>query len=299
MDICSLNANYAIADQAAIVPGPGGLPVIKVTNCAAEAEISIMGGHVLSYRPKGGDDLLWLSSKSDFAEGQAIRGGIPICWPWFGAHPTDPDLPLHGFVRTMMWELRSICAPTPERCIVVLSIKDSEATRRLWDFPFKLELEVSVGKQLELSLRSYNPGSAPFHISQAIHSYFGVKDIRAIRIHGFDGLSYFNKVDGANNILRQEGPIIVDKEIDAVFLNCSGAAELEDQAGQRRIRIDKEGSNSSVVWNPWIERSKSLSGYKPEAYRNMVCIETCNALDDGRDVAPGSTHALKAIISQL
>lgn len=299
MDIASLNAKYAIPGQVEIVAGRGGLPTINVNNNAAKSEISIMGGHVLTYQPKGEDEMLWLSKKSDFADGLPIRGGIPICWPWFGPHPTDKSQPLHGFVRTMMWDICSICAPTPERTIVVLVIKDNDHTRAIWNFPFKLELEVSIGERLEVTLRTYNPGCTPFHITQGIHTYFGVKDVSAITIHGFDGVSYFNKVGGANNTLLQQGPIKVDKEIDAVFLNCAGAAELEDHAGKRHIRIDKEGSNSAVVWNPWIERSKNLPGYEPTSYQTMVCIETCNALADGRDIAPGGTHALKANISRL
>jgi len=297
MNINELQKSFALPGHATIIAGRGGLPTIAIANAAASSEITLLGGHILSFTPKGRRDLLWMSPASPFAPGTAIRGGVPLCWPWFGAHATNPDLPLHGFARTADWKLESITADGPSRTLVTLSLADSSASHALWNHRFAVTLLVSIGATLEITLTTRNVDAAPFTISQAIHTYFNISHVDNVTITGYDGTRYIDKVGGANRPARQVGDIVINSEIDAVFQDNPGASDILDSGFKRRITIAKEGSNSAVVWNPWIEKAKKLSGYTPEAYKTMVCVETCNALEDARTIQPGAAHSLKAIIS--
>jgi D-hexose-6-phosphate mutarotase len=297
MNLNELQKTFALPGHATIAAGRGGLPTILVDNGAASAEITLLGAHILSFTPKGQRDLLWVSPASPFAPGVAIRGGVPLCWPWFGPHASNPELPLHGFARTADWELRAITADGPGQTCVTLALSDSSASRALWNCRFTLQLQVTIGRTLEIALTTRNDDSQPFTISQAIHTYFNISHVDHVTITGYDGVNYVDKVGGGNQPARQTGDINVNREIDAVFQNCPGPSDIVDTGFKRRVTIAKQGSNSAVVWNPWIEKAKKLSGYTPEAYQTMVCVETCNALDDARTIQPGREHCLKAIIT--
>ncbi len=297
MNINELQKSFALPGHATIAAGRGGLPTIMVANGAASAEITLLGGHILSFTPTGQRDLLWVSPASPFEPATAIRGGVPLCWPWFGAHATNPALPLHGFARTADWSLKAITADGPNRTRVTLSLADSSASRVLWNQRFALTLQATIGASLEIALTTRNVGAEPFTISQAIHTYFNISHVGNVTITGYDGVDYVDKVGGANRPDRQVGDITINREIDAVFQNCPGASAILDTGFKRRLTIAKQGSNSAVVWNPWIEKAKKLSGYTPESYQTMVCVETCNALADARTILPGAEHCLKAIIA--
>ena len=209
----------------------------------------------------------------------------------------NPALPLHGFARTADWSLKAITADGPNRTRVTLSLADSSASRVLWNQRFALTLQATIGASLEIALTTRNAGVEPFTISQAIHTYFNISHVGNVTITGYDGVDYVDKVGGANRPDRQVGDITINREIDAVFQNCPGASAILDTGFKRRLTIAKQGSNSAVVWNPWIEKAKKLSGYTPESYQTMVCVETCNALADARTILPGAEHCLKAIIA--
>ena len=243
-EIEQLNQRHAIPDQLTFTEGPGGLPVAQVRNSHAGATIALHGAHVLHFRPHGHDPLLWLSSAAIFAPDVAIRGGIPICWPWFAAHPADASKPQHGFVRTMPWHVLDGAAHD-DRTELRLGVSDSEATRAIWPHAFELELLVTVGATLELALITRNIDRAPFTISAALHSYLTVGDAGAIAIEGLDGHDYIDKVAGGARA-RQAGAVTLADETDRIYLDAPGSCTVIDPALSRRIEIAKAGSRTTV-----------------------------------------------------
>lgn len=280
-----------------VVSGRGGLPTVKIVNDAATAEISLMGGHLISYIPKKDSEMIFVSPATRYQEGVPIRGGAPICWPWFGKHPDGGDKPMHGFARQMMWEYGGVKSACANCTAVTLVLKSSDATKAFWPYDFELELEVVVADKLTMTLKTTNTDTRAFTISQAIHTYFLISDISAITILGFEDKDYFNKVGGANDLRHNDGMIKVTGEIDGVYKHAPGPFQIIDPKAARTIHVATAGSDSAVCWNPWIEKSKTLSDYTPDAYKTMICVETCNALEDARTIQPGESHAMTAIYS--
>jgi D-hexose-6-phosphate mutarotase len=242
----------------------------------------------------------FLSAAVQFATAKAIRGGIPICWPWFGAHPTDRTAPSHGFARTAMWrpqDLRSLPGGATQ---LTLRLTDRDATHGSWPPAFTLDYVITVGESLDLELVTTNNGSAPFTISEALHTYCRVGDVGAARVLGLDGVPYADSADGGRRE-RQSGAVVFEGEVDRVYLGTDARCVLDDPLLKRRILIDKCGSRSTVVWNPGAGKAAKLGDLTdatPAAgsWRQLVCIETANALDDSIAVAPGQSHVLRARI---
>jgi glucose-6-phosphate 1-epimerase len=294
-DIQALNDNYAIGNHITFAAGPGRLPIAQIRNSYAAATVSIHGGHVVAFQPHAQAPALWVSSQSVYAPGKAIRGGIPVCWPWFGPHPTDPTKPAHGFVRTAMWSILATAVVHDNRTQIRLRLRDDE-TRTLWPHAFDLRIVITVGPELQVELIARNPGNQPFTCGGALHSYFSVSDARAIAIHGLDGCAYIDKVDGELRKI-QRGPVTIAAETDRVYLDTTGTCTIDDPGLGRRIQIAKAGSQSTVVWNPWIEKARRLPDFGDQEYLGMVCVETANAGADVATVAPGGEHRLITTIS--
>jgi len=297
MDLHSLQ-KFALPGQVEIFCGAGGLPFIRISNAAAKAEICLLGAHVTSYIPAGQKDLLWMSKNVEYAEGKALRGGIPICWPWFGAAPAGAETS-HGYARFIFWELTATRALSPDCTEAVFSLHPSPSAPKAWQKSFVLTFTVRVGASLELELCTSNTGSAAFQVSQAFHTYYQISDIGKIQVSGFSGLAYHDTVAGATEPHKtQQGSITFAAETDAVFEHCSGPAEIHDPGFGRIIRISKENSASAVVWNPWINKAKKLN-MAEEEYRTMVCVENCNIRSDAQSIQPGKSFTLKAKIEAL
>lgn len=289
---------FSLPDELEIRSGPGALPFIYIQNRAATAVISLLGAHVLSYIPAGADDLLWVSRLANYAEGQAIRGGIPVCWPWFGATPDNiPFKTLHGFVRFILWDLESSCRCSADCTELTLSFSDSPLSKAIWPYAFKLSLQIRVGKSLQLELTTLNRDQQPFVINQALHSYFKVGDIRQVEVAGFDACPYIDTIPGGPlGRPLQKGNISFDSETDAVFPDCPEECHIVDASLKRKIKITRGNSCSSVVWNPWIDKAKRMPDFGDEEYLNMLCVESCNIRDDAREIAPGKQHNLKTTL---
>lgn len=292
-----LNASHGIPGTLEFVPGPGGLTVATITNHHASAAIALHGAHVMSYTPAGGQDLLWMSQASLFAAGEPIRGGIPVCWPWFGAHPSDPALPAHGFVRRLSWEVLETVSHLDGTTTLRLGLNDSPATRQFWPYAFGLELAVTIGPQLTVALKMLNPGTEPCPISCALHTYFGVGDVRSVVINGLDGTAYINTVGGKNEECRQTGEIRIAEEVDRVYLDTTAEVTVDVPAQQRRIRIAKQGSRTTVVWNPWITKAAKMPDFGDQEFPEMLCVETANARRNTLTLAPGTSHTITTILS--
>ena len=292
----SQNDRFGIAEHLEFKAGSGGLIVAEINNHHATATVVLQGAHVLSFQPRGQAPVLWTSQHSHFQPGKAIRGGIPIIWPWFGNHPTDPDKPAHGFARTMLWSVAGAETTKDGQTLLRLGLKDNANTRSLWPYPFRLELAITVGTELQVTLEMHNPGPQPFTCGSALHSYFGVSEVSQIAVDGLDGCAYLDKV---NNYQQetQHGPVTVSAETDRIYLDTAATCIINDPGWSRRIVVAKSGSQSTVVWNPWIDKAKTMPDFGDEEYTGMVCVETTNAATDTVTIEPGASHILQTIIS--
>jgi glucose-6-phosphate 1-epimerase len=274
----------------------GGYVFIDIENEQGRAEISLYGGHVLTFESTGGIPVLWMSDDAILERGTAIRGGIPIYWPWFGKHPELDDAPSHGFARLFDWSVESVDS-LDEGTQVVLTLTDSEATLALWPHSFKLTLSITVSTELTVQLTTENTSDDSFTLTQALHSYFTVGDIHETSVSGLEGTRY---LDAANGLVEtvDDGPITFDAETDRDYLETTADCVIHDAALGREIHIAKTGSNSTVIWNPWTEKSKTMADFPDDAFPGMVCVETTNATAfDTVVVEPGSSHILSTRIS--
>jgi glucose-6-phosphate 1-epimerase len=295
-DLQAIADQFAILDYVSFMPGPEGLPMAELRNKHATGLVAAQGGQVVRYQPRGAEQVLWVSRLSSYAAGTAIRGGIPVCWPWFAQHPSDPTKPFHGFARTAMWQVRGTGVLEDDSAQLRLGLSDSEATYELWPHAFDLELVVTSGPTLSVELISRNTGDAPFVVGGALHSYFQVGDASRVAIHGLEGSRYIDKVDGGQQ-KTQSGPVTICMETDRIYLDTTSECVIDDPAMGRRVRVAKDGSRTTVVWNPWIEKARLMADCGDEEYLNFVCVETTNAVDDVFEVAPGGEHRLRQVIA--
>ena len=294
MTLEQLNSDYALADQLTFVEGKGGFPMIEVSNSLAKSTISVYGGQILSFQPKGeAEDVLFLSPSAYYKPGKAIKGGAPICWPWFGPDPEGKGRAAHGFARNRMWEVKSTESLGDGGTKVVLGFGDSEETRAIWDYGFELAIAITIGKTATLELITRNTGDQAFSITQALHTYFQVGDISKTKVEGFGGTQYIDKVDGSAE-KAQAGAIEIGQEVDRIYKDVPPASSIEDAALGRSIKIDSEGSKTAVIWNPWAEISKNSADLEDDSYKTMVCVETVNAANEVIEVAAGAEYKLVA-----
>ena len=292
LDVLALQTQFAIPGHLDIHPGPNGLPVAEIHNQHARATVCLYGGQVLAFQPHGQAPVLWMSAKSNYEAGKAIRGGIPVCWPWFGAHPSRPELPMHGLARLMYWQVLGTEVAPGGATRLRLVLRSGDCTRTSFAGEFELELVVTVSAELRVELITRNTGSEPFTISAALHSYFTVGDARQIVIHGLEGKEYLTKI-GTPGRYPQVGPITITQETDRVYFKTAEEVTIEDPVYRRRIVVAKTGSRSTVVWNPWIEKSAKMPDFGDTEYQGMVCVESCNALDDSITLPAGEVHRLQ------
>ena len=276
--------------------GEGGLPKANIANTQATAEIYLHGAHVTAFQPLGGAPVLWMSEIAEFNPPKPIRGGVPICWPWFGGHPTDPDGPQHGFVRNRQWSVRRAEDNGDGTTTLVAGLCDDDESRAIWPCPFDLEFRVTVGRELKMELRIRNTGVAGMEQGGALHTYFSIADIGQVVVSGLDGCDYHDQLEGMR-LRRQAGDVRFGEEVDRIYVGTTAACLIDDPAGGRRLRVAKDGSESTVVWNPWIAKAARMPDFPDDGYKNMVCIETTNAGGDRRTLAPGAEHTLTQTVS--
>jgi len=294
MIIETLNQRYAIADVLTFQAGMDNQPIATIHNDNATAEISLYGGHVLSYKPHGETaDVIFLSNLATCAKGKAIRGGIPICWPWFGADPDGLGRPNHGFVRNRPWQLIAAEVIDCGTTRLTLGLSDTEETRVLWPHSFDLSIVMTIGAAFGVELMTRNTGNTTFSLTQALHTYFTVGDIQRVRVRGLEGTYYLDKVDRDTRKL-QTGAIAVTGEMDRIYLDVPADLTIDDPALDRLIHITSHGNSTAVVWNPWIEKAAAMSDFGNSEYQTMICVETTNAATDVVELAPGDTFCLGA-----
>jgi glucose-6-phosphate 1-epimerase len=290
----ALNARSGIAGHLSFKAGVGGLPVVCISNAHASGTVSVLGGQVTAFQPHGHEPVLWMSGRSYHEVGKPIRGGIPVCWPWFGPHPTDPGKPSHGFVRTRLWSVVGAEIVAGGATQVRLSTADAEDTRALWPHRFELEIVVTIGEELRTDLIVRNRGDEQWTCTAALHTYLTVGDLARIAIHGLDGCWYD---EGSTEPRRQQGAVTIGSEVDRIYFDTISPCTVEDPGLGRRIRIAKAGSRSTVVWNPWVEKARRMPDFGDDEYPRMVCVETANTRYDPATVPPGGEHRLSAVIA--
>jgi len=288
----NLNHRFAIRDNLIFKEGTNELIYAEIKNEAASAQIYLHGAHITSFTPLGEDPVIFLSSLSQIEPGKAIRGGIPISWPWFADHPTDKTKPAHGFARTSLWEVRETQNISKDKTVITLGLRDNEETQKLWDYSFDLELAISIGKELNSELTMTNSGKEDFTITSAFHSYYIVGDVNDIAIYGLEDTNYIDKVDNFSMKL-QDSPVKIADETDRIYLDTTSDCVIEDPSLNRQIRIRKSGSSSTVVWNPWMDGAKKMKDLGDLDYLNFVCVETTNAGEDRIKLAPDKQHKLE------
>jgi len=286
-----LNRRFGIADTVRFEELSDGFIVARVSNAFGTAAIALQGAHVMTWQPRGQQPIIWLSDHAKFAPGKSIRGGVPVCWPWFGPHATEPKFPGHGFARTVPWELIETKALPDGRTRLVFEIIQNDTTRAQWPHPSRARNIITVGQELEVRLVTTNTGTESFQLGQALHTYFQVGDIRKVTLHGLDGCEFIDKVaDGARK--KQQGPATFTQETDRIYLGTHGYCEIRDPALSRSILLTATGSRSTVVWNPWIEKANKMGDFGPDGYLNMVCVETANAAEDVVVLKPDQEHVM-------
>ena len=291
-----LNSRHGIADHLRFVAGPNNLPVARIENVHATAEIHLHGAHVTGFQPRNRKPVLWMSRNAIFNPPKPIRGGVPICWPWFGVPGEHPERPQHGFARNRQWEVTESRALAAGETVIEFGLVHDADSLAIWPHEFRLGYRVTVGMSLTMALTFNNPGEIPVEAGVALHTYFAVGDVAGIRISGLDSREYHDQLDGMK-IKQQAGDISIGEEVDRIYLDTEDECVIHDPNWNRRIRVAKSGSRSTVVWNPWIEKSKRMLDYPDDGYPEMVCIETTNAARDVRTVPAGDSHTVSQTVS--
>ena len=296
--IDALNRRFELPEIAAVVPGNGGLAKVRVTTSLAAGEVYLHGAQVTSWKPAGAEEAIFLSQHSHWQDGRAIRGGIPICFPWFRAKADDAQAPAHGFVRTREWQLDSVTAEGDGCVAVTCSTGSDDATRRWWPHEFRLVHRVTIGSSLHLELTVTNLGSAPFVFEEALHTYFRVGAAERARVRGLDQVTYLDNTDG-NREKVQSGDVALTAPTDNAYLNTRSALELIDPTLHRILRTNKQNSETTVVWNPWQQGAATLADLGADEWRLMTCVEASNILRSAVSLAPGEQHAMGATLSTV
>ncbi len=265
-----------------------GFPVVDVSHALGSGSVALLGAHVMEWTPDGHQPVLFMSADAVFEEGQPIRGGIPVCWPWFGGRD---GLPGHGFARLRFWELAN-ATDSAEGVELEFRLQGSEGPG--WPHPYELTLMVKMGATLSVTLDMKHLGTSSVEITAALHTYLSVGAIEQTRVEGLAGALYLDSLDD-HQAKNQQGEVIFDREVDRIY-NSEGAVHVRDRASGRTLEISKSGSRATVVWNPWIEKSKRLPDLPDEAYHGFLCIEAANAGEDVVTLKPQGKHRLGQVI---
>ena len=288
-----LNQDYAIPELVSFRLSPAGVIIMEIDNDFAQASLSLSGGQLLSWQPKDqAEPVIWLSEQAVIAPGKSIRGGVPVCWPWFGAHPSASDVPNHGYARTSEWQVTETCALENGETEVELVLIENDESKRLWPHDTPLSLRLTVGQSLNMSLTTHNKGDEEVILSEALHTYFHISDIGEISISGLSDTDYLDKVEDFAR-KTQQGDIQFSGETDRVYIHSDSECTLHDPSLKRRIHIEKSSSASTIVWSPWTEKAHNMGDLgENNGWRRMVCVESGNALENTLKLPAGQSHTL-------
>ena len=288
-----LNKQFGINGDLNFVEDSSGLIVAEIGNALATASLCLQGAHLMTWQPKSqAVPVVWLSRDAKLAAGKSIRGGAPVCWPWFGAHASESNFPGHGYARTVSWRVVESGNEPNGATRLSLRLVESEKTRAQWPHECTLDLTVTVGETLRMEMTTENTGASDFVIGEALHTYFRIGDIGEVRVKGLEGSDYWDKV-GGSTLKKQSGDIHFSGETDRVYVSTAAECVIEDDKLKRRIHVAKSGSLSTVVWTPWTEKANKMGDMgQPDGWREMVCVESVNAMENVVKVAAGTRHTM-------
>ncbi len=296
MKTVQLADQFSIPNALRFEDAPGGLTRAVISTPAAEADLYLQGAHLSHWTPRGQRPVLFVSPKSLFVRGKAIRGGVPVIFPWFGPRGDGQPGPAHGFARTMEWAVEGTTLRDDGNVEIALTLSPDDTTRAYLDSAFHLRLRVTVGSELEIELETRNDGDEPFTYEEALHAYFAVSDVRQVSVSGLAGTTYIDKTDEFKRKTMGAEPLRIAKETDQVHVNTQATCVVPDPVCNRRIIVEKSGSDSTVVWNPWIDKTRGMSDMGAGDWQEMLCVETANVADNAVHLLPGASHKLAASI---
>ncbi len=292
MEINRLNSEHGLVGQLTFIQGKGEFPFISIQNKSASAIISLYAAQVLSFkRTSEPEDLLFLSRKAFYENGRAIRGGIPICWPWFGPNLSGIDLPDHGFVRNSVWTVVKTVAVSETETRIKLRFKYNPHRTDHWPQTFILELDIYVGESLTLHLSTHNTSRKTLYITQALHAYFYIGDIHKITILGLEKTDYLDKLDNGQQ-KHQSNTVTIPFEVDRIYKDVKSELTITDPVFNRTIVVTSNHHKTAIVWNPWRYVSAHIVDLEPEDYKRFVCLEAGNVATDILDIQPDNSVTL-------
>jgi glucose-6-phosphate 1-epimerase len=292
MDLAQLNEQFAIPDVLAFHRTPSGLIYVNVTTPHATATVYLQGAHLTAWQPTGQQPVLFLSRKSDFEPGKAIRGGVPIAFPWFANRHDGKTGPSHGFARIQDWTL-AFAALAGDDLHLTFTLAPTEMSRELGYDNFRVAYQLIIGRALTMQLTVANNAAAPLVFEEALHTYFSVVDVHEVTVTGLEPTPFIDKTDNMREKPAAHAPLTFAAFTDRVYSSTIATCVLHDAAGRRQITIAKTNSDTTVVFNPW----KEMPDMGPDEWHEMLCVETVNAGANAVTLAPGKTHTMQAHIS--
>lgn len=273
----------------------------RIRHGEAELLVAQQGAQILSYQVDEQQPLIWLNEEAVFKKGKPVRAGMPICWPWFGnlernpasvqaMRQSDEPAKAHGEVRALDWELLG-AYEDGEALVVEFVLPQAEGHLPGWPHNVALKLSIRLDQALNVSLVSYNGGAETVTLSQALHTYFAVSDVRQVSVEGLDGLRYIETLENWEE-RQQAGDLTFSGETDRIYLDTPNLLSIVDAQWQRRIQIQATGSSSAILWNPWIEKTQRFTDMAADGWQRMVCVETANVLGDVVTLAPDQMHVM-------
>ena len=281
----------ALPPSVQLLTGPGGLPLLRVSTAGGTGEVFLHGAHLVSWTPAGQSPVLWMSDTSRFAENTPIRGGVPICFPWFGLRADHPDVPQHGFARLLDWALIEVSDNGPATSIE-FRLTDTKQTRRsAWPHRFEANYTVTIGSELQLELEVVNRDTVNISFEAALHNYYAIGDALATLVHGLEGHEFFSSAASG----REEAPVQLGTAVDRRYPTVT-TARIEDSDNHRVITVTSEGSDGAVLWTPGPDKARAMEDFSDDGWPHMVCFETANIGESRLTLAPGERHSMRATV---
>jgi glucose-6-phosphate 1-epimerase len=287
MSVADLTSKFGVPGVVAFAESGPGLVKAVVSHGSGNGELFLQGAQVTAWQPSGAKPVIFTSSLAVYAPGKAIRGGVPVIFPWFGPHPTDPKAPQHGWARTAAWQLDNVEAGA-DGVAFELSLATED---------FTLAYRIVFGPALELRLAAHNTATKPASFQEALHTYFAVSDVERVAVLGLEASTHIDKTANMARVPGAGALLKLAKETDSVYLDVPDRLTIHDPEWERRIVIDKCGAASAIVWNPWPEKAAAMADLGADNQRGFICVETGNVGDDDISLPPGATHEMTTRIS--
>jgi len=294
--IDALNRQHGLNEVLHFDEGRGGLPRMRIDHAVGQAEVYLQGAHLTHWQPANEQPVLFMSERSFFEAGKPIRGGVPVIFPWFGPHKEHDDAPLHGVARVREWHVLHT-AQQEDEVAVTLALDVQAGEHAIWPHACQLQLTLVFASALSMTLQVLNRDAQAIHFEQGLHTYFAVGDVTRVQVGGLENSEYVDKVAQMQRSRSGGGPMRIAAETDRVHPHTASTCTIDDPSLGRRLVIEKMGSQSTVLWNPWIDKAAKMPDFGDEEWKRMLCIETLNVMENAVTLPPGATHALTARVT--